>query len=117
MKVKEILKGIDVVSLTGDTGTLVSDITFDSRKVTGGSLFVAVKGYKTDGHEYINAAITSGASTVICETLPENPDKNICWIRTNDSSGALGLAASNFFGNPSFSLKLIGVTGTNGKTT
>ena len=65
----------------------------------------------------LHAAVASGAIAVICETLPENPDKNICWIKTNDSAKALGLAASNFFGNPSSSLKLVGVTGTNGKTT
>ena len=65
----------------------------------------------------LNSAIASGASAIICEILPENPDKNICWIKTSDSAKALGLAASNFFGNPSSSLKLVGVTGTNGKTT
>jgi len=81
------------------------------------SLFVAVKGYKTDGHEFIGSAIASGASAIICETLPENPSKEIYWIRTSDSAKALGMAASNYFGNPSLSLKLVGVTGTNGKTT
>ncbi|MCX6325523.1 MAG: UDP-N-acetylmuramoyl-L-alanyl-D-glutamate--2,6-diaminopimelate ligase [Bacteroidia bacterium] len=117
MQIEEILKGIDIISLTGEKSTIISNIEFDSRKVTSGSLFVAVKGYKTDGHDFINAAITSGASAVICEILPEKPDKNICWIKTDDSARALGFAASNFFGNPSSSLKLVGVTGTNGKTT
>jgi len=117
MQIEEILKGIDIVSLTGERNTIISNIEFDSRKVTRGSLFVAVKGYKTDGHDFINAAVASGASAVICEILPENPDKGICWIKTGDSARALGFAASNFFGNPSSSLKLVGVTGTNGKTT
>jgi UDP-N-acetylmuramoyl-L-alanyl-D-glutamate--2,6-diaminopimelate ligase len=81
------------------------------------SLFVAVKGYKSDGHDFINDAIESGAAAIICEILPENQGKYICWIKTGDSAKALGLAASNFFGNPSSSLKLVGVTGTNGKTT
>jgi UDP-N-acetylmuramoyl-L-alanyl-D-glutamate--2,6-diaminopimelate ligase len=117
MKIEEILKGIDIVSFTGEKSTIISNIEFDSRKVTKGSLFVAVKGYKTDGHDFINAAVASGASAVICEILPENPDKSICWIKTGDSARALGFAASNFFGNPSSSLKLVGVTGTNGKTT
>jgi UDP-N-acetylmuramoyl-L-alanyl-D-glutamate--2,6-diaminopimelate ligase len=117
MKIEEILKGIDIVSVTGTKNTVITGIEFDSRKVTAGSLFVAVKGYKTDGHDFISSAIASGASSVICEILPENPDKSICWIKTSDSAKALGLAASNFFGNPSFSLKLVGVTGTNGKTT
>ncbi|MEI8225089.1 MAG: UDP-N-acetylmuramoyl-L-alanyl-D-glutamate--2,6-diaminopimelate ligase [Bacteroidota bacterium] len=117
MQIEEILKGIDIISLTGERSTIISNIEFDSRKVTGGSLFVAVKGYKSDGHDFINAAVTSGASAVICEILPENPDKSVCWIKTGDSARALGFAASNFFGNPSSSLKLVGVTGTNGKTT
>ncbi len=117
MKIEKILKGIDIVSVTGTKNTVITGIEFDSRKVTPGYLFVAVKGYKTDGHDYISSAIASGASSVICEILPENPDKSICWIKTGDSAKALGLAASNFFGNPSSSLKLVGVTGTNGKTT
>ena len=117
MNIEEILKGIDIVSVTGTINTVITGIEFDSRKVTAGSLFVAVKGYKTDGHDFISSAIASGASSVICEILPENPDKSICWIKTSDSAKALGLAASNFFGNPSSSLKLVGVTGTNGKTT
>ena len=117
MQINEILNGIDFVSLTGEKKPFISNIEFDSRKITKGSLFVAVKGYVTDGHDYIGSAIISGASAIICETLPENQDKSICWIKTNDSSRALGIAASNFFGNPSNSLKLVGVTGTNGKTT
>jgi UDP-N-acetylmuramoyl-L-alanyl-D-glutamate--2,6-diaminopimelate ligase len=117
MKIEAILKGIDVVSVTGKVTATVLSIEFDSRKVTQGSLFVAVKGYKSDGHDFIDSVVKSGASAVICETLPVNPNKNICWIKTTDSAKALGLAASNYFGNPSSSLKLIGVTGTNGKTT
>ena len=117
MRIEEILKGINVVSLTGESTSSVDGIEFDSRNVTAGSLFVAVKGNKTDGHDYIDAATSSGAVAVICETLPDKIDKKICWIKTSDSAKALGLAASNFFGNPSASLKLVGVTGTNGKTT
>jgi len=117
MKIEEILAGIDVVSVTGTKNRVISGIEFDSRNVNKDSLFVAVKGYKSDGHDFINAAIESGASAIICEILPENQGKDICWIKTGDSAKALGLAASNFFGNPSSSLKLVGVTGTNGKTT
>ena len=117
MKIKEILNGIDVVSLSGDDTAQVSNIEFDSRKVTGGSLFVAVKGYNTDGHDYIMDAVASGATGIICERLPETLDSGVCWIVTTDSAKALGYAASNFFGNPSSLLKLVGVTGTNGKTT
>ena len=117
MKIEEILKGITVVSVTGTKNKSVSGIEFDSRKVKKDSLFVAVKGYKSDGHEFIKSAIASGASAIICEKLPEKPEKNITWIITDDSARALGMAASNSYGNPSWSLKLVGVTGTNGKTT
>ncbi|MBK7712168.1 MAG: UDP-N-acetylmuramoyl-L-alanyl-D-glutamate--2,6-diaminopimelate ligase [Bacteroidales bacterium] len=117
MKIKEILNGIEVVAITGDENTPVESIVFDSRKVTAGSLFVAVKGYNNDGHDFIMNAVASGAAAIICEKLPEKPDKAICWVKTTDSAMALGCAASNFFGNPSSSLKLVGVTGTNGKTT
>jgi UDP-N-acetylmuramoyl-L-alanyl-D-glutamate--2,6-diaminopimelate ligase len=117
IKIEEILKGIEVVSVTGTKKAVVSGVEFDSRKVKKDSLFVAVKGYKSDGHDFINSAIASGASAIICEKLPEKPGKDLCWIKTSDSAEALGLAASNFYGNPSSSLKLVGVTGTNGKTT
>jgi UDP-N-acetylmuramoyl-L-alanyl-D-glutamate--2,6-diaminopimelate ligase len=117
MKIEKILKGIDVVSQSGEKSADILSIEFDSRKVSAGSLFVAVKGYSSDGHDFINSAIASGAVAVICEKLPEKPDTKICWIKTEDSARALGFAASNFFGNPSSSLKLVGVTGTNGKTT
>ena len=117
MKIDRILNGIEVVSLTGDKNTVISGIEFDSRKVTKGSLFVAVRGYNNDGHDFISSAVASGAAAIVCEILPEVQDSGICWIRTTDSAKALGVAASNFFRNPSSSLKLVGVTGTNGKTT
>ncbi len=114
---EEILKGIDIKSFSGDRKRLISNVAFDSRKVISGSLFVAVKGSKSDGHAFIDAAITSGADAVICEHLPPEQHENISWIVTDDTAGALGMASSNFYGNPSSSLKLTGVTGTNGKTT
>jgi UDP-N-acetylmuramoyl-L-alanyl-D-glutamate--2,6-diaminopimelate ligase len=117
MKLKKILKGINVVSFTGNENKEIDNITFDSRSVTKGSLFVAVRGSKSDGHDFISGALKSGASAILCETLPAKPDNEITWVKTTDSAKALGQAASNFFGNPSSSLKLVGVTGTNGKTT
>jgi UDP-N-acetylmuramoyl-L-alanyl-D-glutamate--2,6-diaminopimelate ligase len=116
-RIDEILKNIEVVSLNGTTDRLISAIVFDSRNVTEGSLFVAVKGKISDGHDFISSAVRSGALAVICETLPDNRDSNICWIKTRDSAKALGQAAANFYGNPSSFLILVGVTGTNGKTT
>jgi UDP-N-acetylmuramoyl-L-alanyl-D-glutamate--2,6-diaminopimelate ligase len=117
IKIEEILRGIGTVSVKGNTGITVSGVEFDSRNVKEGSLFVAVKGYKTDGHDYIDAAVKSGAVAIVCEKLPANQSEKVCWITTDDSAKALGVAASNFYGNPSRSLKLVGVTGTNGKTT
>lgn len=117
MKLEKILKNIEVVSSSGKRNREITAIIFDSRKVVSGCLFVAVKGTKTDGHGYIPVALTAGAAAIICETLPENPEKDISWIKTDDSAKALGIAASNFYGDPTSSLKLVGVTGTNGKTT
>jgi UDP-N-acetylmuramoyl-L-alanyl-D-glutamate--2,6-diaminopimelate ligase len=117
MELEKIIEGIDIVSITGDIKKNVENITFDSRNVPVGSLFVAVRGSKNDGHDYISSVVKSGVSAVICEKLPENPGKKICWIKTGDSAKALGQIASNFYDRPSSSLKLVGVTGTNGKTT
>ena len=117
MKIDKILEGIEIVSIKGAKNRVISGVVFDSRLVEKDSLFVAVKGYKSNGHDFISSAISSGAAAILCEDLPEKPDKNICWIKTKDSAQSLGMAASNFFGNPSHSLKLVGVTGTNGKTT
>jgi UDP-N-acetylmuramoyl-L-alanyl-D-glutamate--2,6-diaminopimelate ligase len=117
MRTDVLIKGIEVLSQAGRTVADISAIGFDSRKVSPGSAFVAVRGYKTDGHDYIDKAVSAGAIAVICENIPANSDSDICWIQVRDSAAALGQAASNFYGNPSASLKLIGVTGTNGKTT
>jgi UDP-N-acetylmuramoyl-L-alanyl-D-glutamate--2,6-diaminopimelate ligase len=114
---KEILTGINVVSFSGDENLIIERITFDSREVSEGYLFVAVKGFKTDGHEYINNAIRAGATAIVCEILPDKPDPDICWIQTDNTAKALGQLSSNFYGNPSSFIKLVGVTGTNGKTT
>jgi len=117
MELGKILAGIEIVSFDGDKKSLIEKITFDSRSVAEHSLFVAVKGSKSDGHDFIDDAVKSGAGAIICETLPSRPAKNVCWIKTADSAKALGQVASNFYNNPSSSLKLVGVTGTNGKTT
>jgi|LSQX01.2.fsa_nt_gb UDP-N-acetylmuramoyl-L-alanyl-D-glutamate--2,6-diaminopimelate ligase len=112
-----ILEGVKVISFTGNTEKKISKIVFDSRKTEKDSLFVAVRGSRTDGHDYIPDALDAGAKAVVCERLPEKPDPGISWIVTDDSAKALGQLSSNFFGNPSRMLKLVGITGTNGKTT
>lgn len=117
MTVRDLIDGLDVVALIGDVRKSVTGIEFDSRKVSSGMLFVAVRGYKSDGHDYIPQALEAGACAIICEKLPAAPSTEICWIVVTDSAAALGKAASSFFGNPSASLRLVGVTGTNGKTT
>jgi UDP-N-acetylmuramoyl-L-alanyl-D-glutamate--2,6-diaminopimelate ligase len=116
-ELEKILSGIDVISFFGLRQKEIENIVFDSRNVKKGSLFIAVKGTLTDGHDYINDAILSGASAVVCETLPDDYNRDICWIQVRDAAKALGIASSNFYGGPSARLKLIGVTGTNGKTT
>jgi UDP-N-acetylmuramoyl-L-alanyl-D-glutamate--2,6-diaminopimelate ligase len=115
--IKKLIRNIDVILHVGEDDPVISNVEFDSRKVTPGTLFVAVKGTRSDGHDYIKSAVSSGASAVICENLPENPDQKICWIKTSDSAKALGIVSSGFFSDPSSHLKLVGVTGTNGKTT
>lgn len=95
----------------------ISSVTFDSRKVTKGSLFVAVKGTATDGHQFIDLAISNGAAAIVCETLPAVENTTVTFVKVKDSSLSLGIIACNFFDNPSTRLKLVGVTGTNGKTT
>ncbi len=95
----------------------VKGICFDSRKAAPGSLFVAVKGSTSDGHNFIEKAIELGAIAVICEILPKGLNDSVTYVTVKNSAAALGIIASNFYGNPSESLKLVGVTGTNGKTT
>jgi len=116
-RIKDLLRNVAITSISGKEDALVGNIEFDSRRVIPATLFVAVKGTLTDGHEFINDAVRSGACAVICEKLPEKPADDVCWITTSDSASALGIVASEFYGNPSSSLRLTGVTGTNGKTT
>ena len=115
-KLSEILKGI-AYNATNFRDVEVGKITFDSRAVEAGTMFVAQVGVHVDGHKFIDSAISKGAAVVLCQTLPENLNADVVYIQTVDSSKALGIAASNFFDNPSQCLKLIGITGTNGKTT
>ncbi len=116
-ELKDILYKVSLTSSYGDMSVDVKGICFDSRKVRPGFLFIAVKGTQSDGHEYITKAIDSGAIAVVCEKLPEAVTDKITFVSVKNSGQALGIIASNFFGNPSEKMKLTGVTGTNGKTT
>lgn len=114
---KDILYKVEIESVHGSTDRLINSIEFDSREVGFTSLFVAQKGLVFDGHNFINKAIELGATSVICEKLPENLIKEVTYVQVTDSNSALAIVSSNFYENPSSSLKLVGVTGTNGKTT
>ncbi|PWN66784.1 UDP-N-acetylmuramoyl-L-alanyl-D-glutamate--2,6-diaminopimelate ligase [Chryseobacterium phosphatilyticum] len=116
MIVTELVNRIPVVEIHGDNNREVAELVIDSRKVTANSLYIAMRGTVVDGHSFIASAIEKGATAIVCEELPKVLDENITYILVKDSSKALGHLASNFFGNPSHKLKLIGVTGTNGKT-
>jgi UDP-N-acetylmuramoyl-L-alanyl-D-glutamate--2,6-diaminopimelate ligase len=114
---KDILYGVGIEQLNGSSNLAIETVTFDSRKVITSSLFIAIKGTVADGHEYINSCIEQGAIAIVCEQLPEQLNNDVTYILVKDSHAALGIIASNFYNNPSSKLKLIGVTGTNGKTT
>jgi len=114
---KDILYKVAIESVTGSTEIDIHKIDFDSRKIEENDVFVAIRGSLSDGHDYIDKAIQLGAVAVICDTLPENVEKGITYIKVKDTNTALAFMAANYFGNPSEKLKLVGVTGTNGKTT
>jgi UDP-N-acetylmuramyl-tripeptide synthetase len=114
---KDILYGVSLSAVSGDTNVLVNLIHFDSRAVGMDDVFVAVRGTLTDGHNYIQKAVDSGAKAIICEELPEILVNGVTYLKVPDCNSALAVVASNFYGNPSKNLKLVGVTGTNGKTT
>ncbi|WP_297763771.1 UDP-N-acetylmuramoyl-L-alanyl-D-glutamate--2,6-diaminopimelate ligase [uncultured Muriicola sp.] len=114
---KDILYGVGLTAVSGTTAKLVNHICFDSRSVALDDVFVAIKGTQSDGHTYIKKAIDLGANSIVCETMPEELINEISYIEVEDSKKALAIMASNFYGNPSKNLKLVGITGTNGKTT
>lgn len=117
MILSDLLQNISLKSTFGDSETEVTDIQFDSRKVVDGSVFVATRGTATDGHDFIDAAIEKGAKAIICEVQPSDKKDGITYIQVENSSDALGRMASARYDFPSSKLKLVGVTGTNGKTT
>lgn len=114
---KDILYGVSLTAVSGSTDILVNAICFDSRKVGMDDVFVAIKGTLTDGHLYIQKAIDLGAKAIVCEKLPEQIVNGVTYVEAKNGNTALAVMASNYYGNPSNNLKLVGVTGTNGKTT
>ncbi len=114
---QDILYGVAIEQVIGSTSVGIEQITFDSRKVFPDSLFVAVKGTQSDGHQYIPQVEESGVRVIVLEVLPQELKENITYIKVANSAKALGIIAANFYDNPSSKLKLVGVTGTNGKTT
>lgn len=114
---KDILYKVNINNVVGSTNVAIQNINFDSRTVSSFSVFVAINGTLSDGHNYIEQAIKSGAIAIICETIPENLADGVTYVEVKDSHSALALMACNYYDNPSQELHLIGVTGTNGKTT
>jgi UDP-N-acetylmuramoyl-L-alanyl-D-glutamate--2,6-diaminopimelate ligase len=114
---QHILDNVAVIALHGDAGAAVQSLTIDSRKAGPGSLFIAIKGTHVDGHNYIAATIAQGCTVIVGEHVPDNLPAQTSFVQVADSSAAAGLLAHNFYGKPSEKLQLVGVTGTNGKTT
>ncbi|MEY4108211.1 MAG: hypothetical protein RL181_2553, partial [Bacteroidota bacterium] len=117
MHLNDLTAKLTAPETRGPLDQTVSGLAFDSRKAGPGTLFFAVRGTQADGHAFIQAAIAQGSRAVVLETLPETLHPEVAYIRVANSAQALGQAASVFYGNPSSALRLVGVTGTNGKTT
>jgi len=114
---QDVLTGVSVLNIKGETNRTVRKLTLDSRQAEQESLFAALKGTKVDGHQFIATAIANGAIVILAEELPTDLQPDVTYVQVADSAAALGQMASNFYDRPSEKLKLVGVTGTNGKTT
>ena len=114
---KDIIYKVAIEAIKGSTDIVIGKIDFDSRKIKNNDLFVAIRGTISDGHDYISKAIDLGASAIICDSFPEDIAEGVTYIQVKDTNAALAVVAANYFGNPSQKLQLVGVTGTNGKTT
>ena len=113
----DLLYKTGIEEIKGNTNLAITSICFDSRKVTRDTLFIATRGTNQDGHAFIETAIHDGAMAIVCEEFPEEIIEKITYVKVKSSSNALGVIAANFYDNPSEKLKLVGITGTNGKTT
>ena len=117
MTFREVLRGAEILSQSGDLDIQITGVQYDSRRVERGNLFVAMRGESTDGNRYIDAALSKGAAAVVSDSAQEQPRKEMPWARVSHGRRALGAISANFFQRPAAKLKLVGVTGTNGKTT
>ena len=117
MKLNELLKNVKPICIIGSDDIDITGVNIDSRKIETGHLFVAIKGTQTDGHKFIPKALELGASAVLCEDIPEEKAVGVTYVQVESTESAVGPVATVFFGEPSKKLKLVGVTGTNGKTT
>jgi UDP-N-acetylmuramoyl-L-alanyl-D-glutamate--2,6-diaminopimelate ligase len=117
ISLSDIIRGVKTKQVSGDVAAVISSLCLDSRKVESGSLFFAVRGSLADGHSFIPTAIKKGAVAIVCEELPPNPTDTVTWVLVDETHAAIGPIACNFYNNPSHEFKLVGVTGTNGKTT
>ncbi len=114
---KEIMYKVAIEAVMGSTDIAINKMDFDSRNIESNDVFVAIRGTISNGHDYIEKAILQGAIAVVCDTFPEVITKGVTYIQVKDTNKALAYMAANYFGNPSQNLKLVGITGTNGKTT
>ena len=117
MKLNQLVSGLDIIEVKGDMEREISGVQIDSRQVDKNYLFVAVRGTAADGHNYIGKAIENGASAVLCEEIPADADESVTYVKVANTEQTTGSVATAFYGNPTSKLKLVGVTGTNGKTT
>ena len=117
MKLNELLKNVKPLDIIGPTDIEIVGLDIDSRQIQSGFLFIAIRGTQADGHQYIDKAIAQGALAVLCETLPEQRQEGVTYVTVQSTEDSVGAVATAFYGYPSRKLQLVGVTGTNGKTT
>ena len=115
--IKDILYKVAIEKVIGSTDVVINELVFDSRKAGLNDIYVAIRGAKADGHDYIEQAAYAGALMIVCEEMPENIINGITYVQVKDTKKALAIIAANYYDNPSRKLQLVGVTGTNGKTT
>ncbi len=117
MKLKTLVNRLDVLEVKGDMERDICGVQIDSRQVADGHLFIAVRGTVADGHNYIGKALEKGAVAILCETIPEDADEKVTYVKVENTEQVVGQVATTFYGDPTSKMKLVGVTGTNGKTT